>query len=840
MHAPMLPARKAMKEPLLAAESLTKSFASQCAVDSVSFDIHEGEVVGLLGANGAGKSTLLKLLGGTLTPDAGRITLRGEPVSQFSPEVATSHGIASVYQELSLFGNMTVAENLFIGREPRKRLGTIDWRAMRRLAQGVLEEYGLSVSAETLVSNLSVAQQHMLEIVRAFNERPRLLLLDEPTSALSEAEASWLFGWIRQVAEQGTAIIYVSHRLDEVTEICDRTVILRDGEVAYASREQLDKSAIIHHMVGRDVVLDRQYTEKNERDIVFEVTDLRSEQGVVAEHLYVRKGEILGIAGLMGSGRTELLQALFGLVPLVSGTVLKDGQAVHIGGASEAIDHGIAYIPEDRKLEGLFLAESGRFNIAASTLRERSRAGLVRTSDEKAATTEASSRVMLDVGRLDHDVAQLSGGNQQKAVIARTLLADADVLLLDEPTRGVDIGAREEIYDVIHGVVQSGRSVILVTSDWEELIYLSHRIAIMSEKRVVGEIHEEITESAILHMAETPPARDANSSPPRQVSSTSSRRSWPRISPSNSIVILALILFALLVVGSVLSPRFASAANIRNLFGQSMPLLILSLGQLIVIIAGGIDVSSGALMAASGVMGATLMSGFGWPFPAAIAAMVVLGTAVGSANALLAFRAKVDPFVVTIGTFLILEGVALVISPRPVGASPDVLRTIVGGQMLGIPAAAWLLVFLCAAFVLVLRYTRLGRSLFAVGESKVIAFFAGLRVPRVVLISYVACSLMSVVASLYILGRFGGADPVLGPGMELEAIASVLIGGATLAGGRGSVAGTVMGVFIIGVLANLFSLMEVSVWYQQVIRGVLLLVIIASYERVMRSRPAVL
>ncbi len=875
MSTPLLEEARTTDGPLLAVTDLSKSFGGQVAVEDVAFTIEAGEVVGLLGANGAGKSTVLKVIGGSLAPDGGQVAVDGVAVDEHDPLVARSHGIASVHQELSLFPNMTVAENLFVGREPRNGLGVIDWRTMRRRAREVLEGYGLDVPATRMVADLGVAQQHMVELVRAFHLEPRLLLLDEPTSALSEAETRWLFGWIREVADRGTAVVYVSHRLDEVGEICQRTVILRDGHVVHAGADRLDKSSIIHHMVGRDVVLDRLHPDAPDTEVVLQVTGLRSRSGVSVDEMAVRRGEVLGIAGLMGSGRTELLQALFGLDGLESGEIRKDGELLHLAEPADALSHGIAFIPEDRKVAGLFLEESGTFNIAASTLGARSRRGIVDGGAERSAVAGAADQVQLDPSRLGDPVAQLSGGNQQKAVIARTILADADVLLLDEPTRGVDIGAREEIYQVIDQVVEAGRSVVLVTSDWEELIYLSHRVAVMADRTLVGTIDGQLSESAIMHMAEGDPAlptpgvaagpdevrRDGEegpndapdadapevavgAAPAAQVGGPPVRstvRGMARqLLGGGSIPLLAVIMLLLVAGGALLTPRFASATNLSNLFAQSMPLLILSLGQLVVIVAGGIDISSGALMAAAGVLGATLMAEAGLAFPVAVLAMVALGVAVGAANALLAFRARVDPFVVTIGMFLILEGVALAISPRPVGGAPDVLRQLVRADVAGIPSAALLLVALGVAFVLVLRYTRFGRSLYAVGESQHGAHVAGLKVPRVVVAAYVSCSLMSVVAALYILGRFGGADPVLGPGMELEAIASVLIGGATLAGGRGSVVGTILGVGIIGVLANLFSLLEVSIWYQQVIRGALLLMIIAAYERVLRSRPAVL
>ncbi len=301
-------------------------------------------------------------------------------------------GVVSVYQELNLFAHLTVAENLFIGREIKTALGTIDWKKTNHQAQQILDEYELEIKADALVSSLSVAKQHMVEIARAFNENPKLLLLDEPTSALSETEIEWLFAKIKATAKNGTTIIYVSHRLDEVTEICERNIILRDGNLVHISSGEMEKASIIHYIVGHDVVLNKVFTEKNTNEIVFECDGIISQNGVRANKIFVRKGEILGIAGLVGSGRTELLQTIFGIDKLVSGKVKKDGKEIKIKSPSDAIKNGIILIPEDRKISGLFLSESTRFNIASATLDLRKKLGLVDRNEEKIAVIKSLIR----------------------------------------------------------------------------------------------------------------------------------------------------------------------------------------------------------------------------------------------------------------------------------------------------------------------------------------------------------------------------------------------------------------------------------------------------------------
>lgn len=825
---------------LLSINAIDKAFFSTQALKDVSFSVETGEVVGLLGANGAGKSTLLKIIGGTLNTDAGSIFLDGKEITQGTPQKALQLGIVSVYQELNLFSHRTVAENLFMGREIKSRFGTIDWNETNRQAQLILDEHELDIKAEALVSSLSVAKQHMVEIARAFNEKPKLLLLDEPTSALAETEIEWLFRKIQEAAGRGVTVLYVSHRLDEVTRICQRNVILRDGRLVHVSSEPMEKAAVIRHIVGHDVVLDKVFTEKNTAAIVLEARNVKSRNDDTGGNFFVRQGEILGVAGLVGSGRTELLHALFGINQTVfqPGEIHKDGRAIRIDTPADAIRSGIILVPEDRKLSGLFLPESARFNIAAATLDRRVTAGLVDTREEIDAAAASAKRVMLDPHRLEHLVRQLSGGNQQKVVLAKTLLANADVLLLDEPTRGVDIGAREEIYEIIRQLAESGKSILLVTSDWEELIYLSHRVIVLSDQKIVGEIEDGITEEAILHVAEArqePKAR-------HRLEAKRLKQLYSRVlgKSDSNFMLLVIILLAGLVLGAAINPFFRTWLNFSNLFGQSMPLIILSLGQLIVIIAGGIDISSGALMAASSVIGLSLMNELGFPPWGGVAVIILFGVLVGFINAFLIQTARVDPFVVTIGMMLILEGIALIVTPRPIGPSPEIFKALFNRDVSGIPSALILLVVLLAVFNFLLRYTPLGRRFYAIGENKVYSFNAGFNVSRVTYLAYIFCSLMSVLAAIYILGRFGAADPVLGVGMELQAIACVLIGGATLAGGRGSIAGTVAGVFVLGVLANLLSLMDINVWYQEVITGVMLLVIIASYEKIVRQKEIVL
>ena len=476
------------KDVILRLENISKSFYEVKALQNISFDIYKGEILGLLGANGAGKSTLLKIIGGVQRSDKGDIYLDNVNLGNITPYIAQQKGIISVYQELNLFLNMTVAENLFIGRENKTITRLIDWKATRKKAKTILESLGLDIDPDAEVASLSVANQHLVEIARALSEKPKILLLDEPTATLSDKEIQWLFTKIRTLGQNGTTVVYVSHRLDEVIALCERCVILRDGKLADQLDGQFDKEKIINSMIGHNVELLRTEAKKVAADVIMECKNISLGNLVKDVSFQLKKGEILGIAGLVGAGRTELLGAIFGIDKKTSGHIYKHGKEVIIKNPKDAMDNGIMLIPEDRKIDGLFLNESVRFNIASATLEKRAKGGFINVKQEKEITAKAAKDVQLDTSRIEHLVKLLSGGNQQKAFIAKTLLVNADVLLLDEPTCGVDIGAREEIYSIIKELSNQGKSIILVSSDWEELIYLSDRMLVMSEGKITGDI----------------------------------------------------------------------------------------------------------------------------------------------------------------------------------------------------------------------------------------------------------------------------------------------------------------------------------------------------------------
>jgi ABC-type sugar transport system ATPase subunit/ribose/xylose/arabinose/galactoside ABC-type transport system permease subunit len=848
------------KDEIIKLDNISKSFYEVKALQNISFDIYKGEILGLLGANGAGKSTLLKILGGVQRSDKGNIYLDNENLGNISPHIAQQKGIISVYQELNLFLNMTVAENLFIGRENKTKTRLIDWNATRNKAKSILGNLGLDIDPDAEVVSLSVANQHLVEIARALSEKPKILLLDEPTASLSEKEIEWLFSKIRELRQDGTTVVYVSHRLDEVIELCERCVILRDGKLADQLDGEFDKEKIIRSMIGHNVELLKTNAKKVTADVILECKNISLRNLVKDVSFELNRGEILGIAGLVGAGRTELLSAIFGTDTKTSGDIYKYGKEIKIKNPKDAMDHGIMLIPEDRKIDALFLNESVRLNIASATLDKRVKGGFINVKQEKEVTNNAARDVQLDTSRIEHLVKLLSGGNQQKAVIAKSLLVNADVLLLDEPTVGVDIGAREEIYSIINELSEQGKSIILVSSDWEELIYLSDRMLVMSEGKITGVLAvEEFTKEKIGHLAtisdvqqtkdgskvyfegtgEQTPLGDSE----RNITILNKSKAYfgkLRTSFSNNNTTILVVVTLFLVIASIsISDSFRTLMNARNLLGQAMPFLILTLGQLVIIVAGGLDLSSGALVAATGVLGVSFMVNNPDKVLLGVVIMLAFGLIVGLLNSVLVVKAKLDSFVVTLGMSIVLSGVTLIITKNPIGPSPKILRVIANKDVLGIPYVLFITIALVVVFGILMRYTALGRRFYAVGENPKGSFWAGLPVQKTRFIAFIISASMSVLAALFLMGRTGAGDPAFGPGMELTAIACALIGGARLGGGRGSVGGALLGVFLLAILENILSLMNVDLWYQEVFGAMLLLAIIITYEyRMKKNRLA--
>lgn len=493
--------------PILTMRGIGKTFPGVVALDQVDFDVLAGEVHALMGENGAGKSTLMKILMGMYTADSGAMTYGDQPYSPSSPHDAMQQGVAMIHQELNPVLDMSVAENVFLGREIRsglgRYLGFVDHGAMERRTAEIFDDIGIKIAPTALMRELSVAQTQLVEIAKAIAFEARLVVMDEPTSAITEAETELLFAHIARLTERGVGVVYISHKMDEIFQISDRITVLRDGRLAgTASASDLDEAGLIRLMVARD--LDDVYPERQARigDVRLRVDDLSCGERVTGVDFEVRSGEVLGIAGLVGAGRSELVETIFGLRQATSGTVSVNGRTVHIAHPKDAIRHGVALITEDRKQTGLNLAASVGENISLVALDKLSRRGVISAAQEGAAADRYIGNLRIKTPSRRTPVVSLSGGNQQKVVLAKWLLSDPDVVIFDEPTRGIDIGAKREIYLLINTLAESGTAIVMISSEMPELIGLADRIMVMCEGRKTGELSRgAVSQESIMALA---------------------------------------------------------------------------------------------------------------------------------------------------------------------------------------------------------------------------------------------------------------------------------------------------------------------------------------------------
>ena len=487
---------------ILRMKHISKRFPGVYALKNIDFDLRAGEVHALLGENGAGKSTLIKVLGGIYHAEEGEIEIDGKPVQINSVQDAEKNGIAIIHQELVLVPYMSVAENIYLGREPGK--GILANRGqMVKDAQKILDELGMDIDANTIVKDLPIAKQQMVEITKAVSENSRILVMDEPTSSISDKEVENLFKIMRDLTKKGVGIIYISHKMSELEEICDRVTVMRDGEyVGTKVVRETNKDELIALMVGRTLTnyYVRDYQEPGEE--ILSVKDLKDGKRVHGVSFNVRKGEIVGFAGLVGAGRSETMQALFGLAKGVTGEVYVKGQKVNIKTPNDAIKYGISLVPESRKEQGLYLVQDVRYNTTIEILKEFIKNLRVNEKKEREITQKYIDLMATKTPSQNQTIGNLSGGNQQKVLIGRWLSTNPEILILDEPTRGIDVGAKSEIYAIMNDLVKTGVSIIMISSELPEIINMSDRVYVMAEGKVTGCIeHEEVSQESIMQLA---------------------------------------------------------------------------------------------------------------------------------------------------------------------------------------------------------------------------------------------------------------------------------------------------------------------------------------------------
>ncbi|MED4907980.1 sugar ABC transporter ATP-binding protein [Brevibacillus centrosporus] len=493
-----------MSAYLLEMKGINKSFPGVKVLSDVQLNLKSGELVALMGENGAGKSTLMKILGGIYERDAGTIIVKGETQEKMTPDIASSRGIAIIHQEMNLIPHLSVMENIFLGREyTYGKSGFVNWRKMRQETKRWLDQLAIKLDPDTLVGDLSVGQQQMIEIAKALSMQADILVLDEPTAALTNREIDALFDMIASLKEKGVGMIYISHRMEEIFQVSDRITVLRDGQyVGTVETAETNLDELVKMMVGREITDRFPKVEVQLGGERLRVENLNVKDKLSNISFSIKSGEIVGVAGLMGAGRTEMAKALFGLEKVREGQILVDGKPVRVTRPIDAISAGIALVTEDRKEEGLVLSLSVRENISLPNLQKVSSLGVMKPRDEQVLSNDAIQRLFIKTAGGEQIVGSLSGGNQQKVVIGKWLAKKPKILILDEPTRGVDIGAKKEIYDIMNRLAQDGVAILMISSELPEVLGMSDRVLVMHEGRITGEFtREEATQEMIMRAA---------------------------------------------------------------------------------------------------------------------------------------------------------------------------------------------------------------------------------------------------------------------------------------------------------------------------------------------------
>jgi ribose transport system ATP-binding protein len=815
-----------------------KAFGGVLALKGVSLEVRAGEVHALLGENGAGKSTLMAIAAGSLAPDAGVVEIGGERLTTSSPSAAQALGVGVVYQRPAIAQDLTVLENLVLATPADRRPSVSRARAW---AGEQLTRIGARIDPLRRATELTSAEQQLVEIAKALSLDPRVLILDEPTAALSAAEVRHLFDQIRRIREAGTAVVYISHRIPEITEIADRLTVLRDGEnrgtfpVAEVSEDD-----ILGLIVGRE--LSAMFPDKPGGPSGEPVLELRGVTGQNFDDvtLTVHAGEIVGLAGVAGNGQRELLRAAAGLEPH-DGEVALNGAALKLTSAVAAHGAGIRYVPADRHREGLFESLSVRENVVANSLADHSRYGFVRRPDEQRAAVAELERLAVKAPSPEAGVTTLSGGNQQKVVLGRALMGEPAVLLCDEPTQGVDVGARAEIYKLLREQATAGTGIVVCSSDALELEGLCDRVVIMSRgQAVVTLVGDEVTEERITGAAVT--ATQARRELAERASATT-RGALSRFLRGDNVAVpvLALVLVLLGIYTGARNGDFLGTFNLSNLLLLCTALVLVSIGQLIVLVTGGVDLSVGPMMG----LGIVILTAFATDekgtggLIVGIALLVAAGLAVGLVNGSLVRFARIPPLIATLATFIAVQGAGLLINPVPEGllsasASSNLSKTI-GGL---VPVVFVVVVAIAIGCELLLRRSRFGLALRAVGSDQASAHRMGVRVGRTQLAAYALCGVFAALASIMLAVQIGTGDAQAGQNYTLQSIAAVVLGGASIYGGRGSMVGSLLGALLLTELIGALPFLQLGDQWQFWLPGATVLVAAAIYARASGTRLA--
>lgn len=817
------------EQPILAVEGITKSFPGVMALRGVSFDALPGEIHGLVGENGAGKSTLMRILAGVYQPDSGAIAVRGVPVRLESPEQAHRQGIGMVYQDTRLAGDLDVLQNICLGHEPERAL-FVDRRAMERRATALLSSLGVELDPHRPVRDLSLAERQSVEIARALWLEPAVLILDEPTTGLDPTEVTRLFTILRSLRDQGKGIVFISHRLPEVLQITDRVTVMKDGSIVGTAPTAITtENELVKMMVGREMSTTFPAKSTQPPQPCLEVSRL-SNLVVKDVNFTIGSGEIVGLGGIQGNGQRAIARALAGLEP-AQGTITFNGAPIRLSSPRAAVDLGIVYLSSDRRGESLFLPLSVRENIAAPHLGSLTQAGVLSAPRERSLALQLVDQLRVQTPTIDQTVEYLSGGNQQKVVVGRWLVAKPKLYIFDEPTQGVDVGTKLELYRVIRQLAQEGAAVLVLSTDTLELLGLCDRILVVSDGRIVDAVGaQEATEERIVGSAVKAKRIGGDQEQAAQVGAARPYR-WFLQRYAPALLVFALILIIALYTQTQ-SEYFLRPRNLSSLAMQVTPLALVSIGMMAAILLGGIDLSVGPTISLiTGIASFLIVqdsSGAG--ILLGVVACVAAGIGVGVANGIMIRYLKIPDLIATLASYTMVFGLALIVRPAPGGTLNTGFMEFVTHQWGLVPVAFLVTLLLYVVGEALLLRSSLGSALYAVGSNREAALVAGIPVDRVRFGVYVFSGLMAALAGLVLASRIGSGDPQAGTSFSLAAVTAVVVGGTSIFGGRGTLVGTLAGSILVILIQNVLNQLHVTAYYQYIWIGLLTLLAVVIYS----------
>jgi ribose transport system ATP-binding protein len=816
------------RNPVIALQmrGISRSFPGVRALSDVDFTVLAGEVHALVGENGAGKSTLMAVAAGLLPPDSGTVRIGDADLRLGTPKSARELGLRIVRQHPALAPDLTVGENLALGVDPDQRLLRAD---VNDWARDTMSGWGMSIDPRKRVAEIPLPHQFVVEITRARLGSPTVLILDEPTEHLAAADVDLLYDLVEDLRAQGTGIVYISHRIREVQRFASRLTVLRDGQTGGTfDTATVTEPQIVTLVLGRS--LTSTFPPKGNVGVepVLEARSL-SGRGFSDVDLDVRQGEILGLAGIEGSGQRGILSALAGTEP-ARGSLRVKGVPVRLNSIRSSRRMGVSYVPEDRHTAGLFLSVGVGDNVMAGVASQHTRGGFIRRASMNAQAVRTVAEFDIKTPSLSTPIDSLSGGNQQKTLLARSALEQPQVLIADEPTQGVDAGARVQIYQALRSLCDSGSSVVVLSSDAVEMAGLCDRVLVLSRGHVVRELDgDSLTPEAITESALTSTVLRTGQERTR-LRSLSGAQSWlPPV-----VVAVALLVLGLLAASH--NDRYATSLNASNLLTLFAPLAFVAMGQLFALLLGGIDLSVGPLMGLTVVACSFMIPPSGGLVGLCMALLtaVAVGVAAGLVNGLLITKVEISPVIATLATYMAVLGIGQIARPLPAGIISNDYTNVVQSSFGPVPVAAIVAVVLAVGLDVALRRTGWGLRLRATGSDAAAAGSMGISVTRCRIGGYVLAASLAALAGLLLAAQTGIGDPAAGTTFTFASITAVILGGASIYGGRGSFIGAVLGAALVAQIDNVTTFLQLSSAWQYWLLAILTITAAGIYSRIGR------